>query len=49
MSLMDKVIAFFKSGGRAQKTWGSGTSKSWSAEKTWSLKKDDKGGDAPKT
>lgn len=47
MSLMDKVITFFKNGGRVQKTWG--TSKSWSAEKTWSLKKDDKGGDAPKT
>lgn len=47
MSLIDKVIAFFKNGG--QMSWSKGTSKSWSAEKTWSMKKDDKGGDAPKT
>ena len=47
MSWMDKVITFFKNGG--QMSWSKGTSKTWSAEKSWSLKKGDeaKSAEAP--
>ncbi len=44
MSLMDKIITFFKNGG--QWSYSKGDSKTWSGEKTWSLKKGD---DATKT
>ncbi len=49
MGWMDKVITFVKNGGRAQWSTGRGTSKSWSTEKTWSLKKGDeaKSAEAP--
>ena len=46
MGWMDRVVAFFKSGGSMNKSWSKGTSKSWSTEKTWSMKK---GPDAPKS
>ncbi len=35
---MDKVATLLK-GGRIE--WSKGTSKTWSTEKTWTLKKDD--------